>query len=60
MCRSTEEVEAILSGDTDSEEAYDLPGRPSLTRLKLAIKYEVKKVSGHAQNTDLAGKQMGR
>ncbi len=45
LCRSTEEVEAILSGETDSEDSYDLPGRPSLTRLKLAIKYELKKVS---------------
>uniref|UniRef100_A0A8C4F1M8 Transient receptor potential cation channel, subfamily C, member 6a n=1 Tax=Dicentrarchus labrax TaxID=13489 RepID=A0A8C4F1M8_DICLA len=44
LCRSTEEVEAILSGETDSEDSYDLPGRPSLTRLKLAIKYELKKV----------------
>lgn len=45
LCRSTEEVEAILSGDTDSDDSYDQPGRPSLTRLKLAIKYELKKVS---------------
>lgn len=45
LCRSTEEVEAILNGETDSEDSYDLPGRPSLTRLKLAIKYELKKVS---------------
>lgn len=45
LCRSTEEVEAILSGETASEESYDIPGRPSLTRLKLAIKYELKKVS---------------
>uniref|UniRef100_A0A665UGC1 Transient receptor potential cation channel subfamily C member 6 n=1 Tax=Echeneis naucrates TaxID=173247 RepID=A0A665UGC1_ECHNA len=44
LCRSTQEVEAILNGQTDSEESYDLPGRPSLTRLKLAIKYELKKV----------------
>uniref|UniRef100_A0A4W6D7Z6 Transient receptor potential cation channel, subfamily C, member 6a n=1 Tax=Lates calcarifer TaxID=8187 RepID=A0A4W6D7Z6_LATCA len=44
LCRSTEEVEAILSGETDTEDTYDLPGRPSLTRLKLAIKYELKKV----------------
>uniref|UniRef100_A0A671WTS4 Transient receptor potential cation channel, subfamily C, member 6a n=1 Tax=Sparus aurata TaxID=8175 RepID=A0A671WTS4_SPAAU len=44
LCRSTEEVEAILSGDTDSDDSYDQPGRPSLTRLKLAIKYELKKV----------------
>lgn len=45
LCRSTEEVEAILNGETNSEDSYDLPGRPSLTRLKLAIKYELKKVS---------------
>lgn len=44
LCRSTEEVEAIMSGETDSEDSYDPPGRPSLTRLKLAIKYELKKV----------------
>ncbi len=44
LCRSTEEVDAILSGEMDSEESYDVPGRPSLTRLKLAIKYELKKV----------------
>ncbi|XP_036976576.1 short transient receptor potential channel 6a isoform X1 [Acanthopagrus latus] len=47
LCRSTEEVEAILSGDTDSDDSYDLPGRPSLTRLKLAIKYELKKFVAH-------------
>ncbi|XP_068600212.1 short transient receptor potential channel 6a [Brachionichthys hirsutus] len=47
LCRSTEEVEAILSGETDSGELYDLPGRPSLTRLKLAIKYELKKFVAH-------------
>ncbi|XP_060910857.1 short transient receptor potential channel 6a [Labrus mixtus] len=47
LCRSTEEVEAILSGETDSEECYDIPGRPSLTRLKLAIKYELKKFVAH-------------
>uniref|UniRef100_A0AAX7UZJ1 Transient receptor ion channel domain-containing protein n=1 Tax=Astatotilapia calliptera TaxID=8154 RepID=A0AAX7UZJ1_ASTCA len=44
LCRSTEEVEAILNGETDSDDSYDVPGRPSLTRLKLAIKYELKKV----------------
>lgn len=44
LCRSTEEVEAIMSGETDADDAYNLPGRPSLTRLKLAIKYELKKV----------------
>uniref|UniRef100_A0A671WMH2 Transient receptor potential cation channel, subfamily C, member 6a n=1 Tax=Sparus aurata TaxID=8175 RepID=A0A671WMH2_SPAAU len=47
LCRSTEEVEAILSGDTDSDDSYDQPGRPSLTRLKLAIKYELKKFVAH-------------
>lgn len=44
LCRSTEEVEAILNGETASDDNYDMPGRPSLTRLKLAIKYELKKV----------------
>ncbi|XP_042355964.1 LOW QUALITY PROTEIN: short transient receptor potential channel 6a [Plectropomus leopardus] len=47
LCRSTEEVEAILSGETNCEDSYDLPGRPSLTRLKLAIKYELKKFVAH-------------
>ncbi|XP_062261956.1 short transient receptor potential channel 6a [Platichthys flesus] len=47
LCRSTEEVEAILSGEEDSEDSYGLPGRPSLTRLKLAIKYELKKFVAH-------------
>uniref|UniRef100_A0A673A1G2 Short transient receptor potential channel 6-like n=1 Tax=Sphaeramia orbicularis TaxID=375764 RepID=A0A673A1G2_9TELE len=47
LCRSTEEVDAILSGETDSEDTYDLPGRPSLTRLKLAIKYELKRFVAH-------------
>ncbi|XP_070838820.1 short transient receptor potential channel 6a [Chaetodon trifascialis] len=47
LCRSTEEVDAILSGETDSEDSYDVPGRPSLTRLKLAIKYELKKFVAH-------------
>uniref|UniRef100_A0A3B5MHR1 Transient receptor potential cation channel, subfamily C, member 6a n=1 Tax=Xiphophorus couchianus TaxID=32473 RepID=A0A3B5MHR1_9TELE len=44
LCRSTEEVEAILNGETVSDDSFDMPGRPSLTRLKLAIKYELKKV----------------
>ncbi|KAM6985147.1 short transient receptor potential channel 6a [Aplochiton taeniatus] len=47
LCRSTEEVEAILSGDTDGDDVYEPPGRPSLTRLKLAIKYELKKFVAH-------------
>ncbi|XP_029029611.1 short transient receptor potential channel 6a [Betta splendens] len=47
LCRSTEEVEAILNGETDSEDSYEPPGRPSLARLKLAIKYELKKFVAH-------------
>ncbi|XP_061817729.1 short transient receptor potential channel 6a [Nerophis lumbriciformis] len=47
LCRSTEEVEAILNGETDCDDCYDPPGRPSLTRLKLAIKYELKKFVAH-------------
>ncbi|XP_075887534.1 short transient receptor potential channel 6a [Nelusetta ayraudi] len=47
LCRSTQEVEAIMNGDTDSEDSYNPPGRPSLTRLKLAIKYELKKFVAH-------------
>lgn len=50
LCRNTEEVEAILNGDVDTGESLDLPGRPSLLRLKLAIKYEVKKVSAFAND----------
>jgi hypothetical protein len=44
LCRSTEEVEAILSGETHFEDSFEPPVRTSLTRLKLAIKYELKKV----------------
>uniref|UniRef100_A0A147AR03 Short transient receptor potential channel 6 n=1 Tax=Fundulus heteroclitus TaxID=8078 RepID=A0A147AR03_FUNHE len=47
LCRSTEEVEAILNGETALDDSYDVPGRPSLTRLKLAIKYELKKFVAH-------------
>ncbi|XP_077361923.1 short transient receptor potential channel 6-like [Festucalex cinctus] len=47
LCRSTEEVEAILNGEIDDGDSYDPPGRPSLTRLKLAIKYELKKFVAH-------------
>ncbi|CAB1352807.1 unnamed protein product [Coregonus sp. 'balchen'] len=46
LCRDTEEVEAILNGDVDQA----LPGdhsRPCLSRVKLAIKYEVKKFVAH-------------
>uniref|UniRef100_A0A4W3HDI6 Transient receptor potential cation channel, subfamily C, member 7a n=1 Tax=Callorhinchus milii TaxID=7868 RepID=A0A4W3HDI6_CALMI len=41
LCRDTEEVEAILNGDVDSMPQGD---RPCLSRVKLAIKYEVKKL----------------
>ncbi|KAG7261382.1 hypothetical protein CRUP_036096, partial [Coryphaenoides rupestris] len=50
LCRSTEEVEAILSGETDCEDSSKLPGRTSLTRLKLAIKYELKKITDYTRN----------
>lgn len=43
LCRNTEEVEAILNGDVETCHLGD-HGRPNLSRLKLAIKYEVKKV----------------
>ncbi len=43
LCRSTEEVEAILNGEED--ENLEVLGRSSLIRLKLAIKYELKKVN---------------
>ncbi|XP_048091337.1 short transient receptor potential channel 6a [Alosa pseudoharengus] len=45
LCRSTEEVEAILNGEVD--ESDEVPGRPSLIRLKLALKYELKKFVAH-------------
>uniref|UniRef100_A0A665TZD2 Transient receptor potential cation channel, subfamily C, member 7b n=1 Tax=Echeneis naucrates TaxID=173247 RepID=A0A665TZD2_ECHNA len=43
LCRDTEEVEAILNGDVDQcpPSPYS---RPCLSRVKLAIKYEVKKL----------------
>lgn len=44
LCRDTEEVEAILNGDVNIHLCPD-HHRPSLSRIKLAIKYEVKKVS---------------
>ncbi|XP_069325128.1 short transient receptor potential channel 6 isoform X2 [Eulemur rufifrons] len=43
LCRNTEEVEAILNGDVETLRSGD-HGRPNLSRLKLAIKYEVKKM----------------
>lgn len=44
LCRDTEEVEAILNGDVNMQ-PWPEQHRPSLSRIKLAIKYEVKKVS---------------
>ncbi|XP_047608547.1 short transient receptor potential channel 6 [Phacochoerus africanus] len=46
LCRNTEEVEAILNGDVEVRHSGD-HGRPNLSRLKLAIKYEVKKFVAH-------------
>ncbi|XP_069874457.1 short transient receptor potential channel 6 isoform X3 [Dipodomys merriami] len=46
LCRNTEEVEAILNGDVETRHPGD-HGRPNLSRLKLAIKYEVKKFVAH-------------
>uniref|UniRef100_A0A5F9DSX5 Transient receptor potential cation channel subfamily C member 7 n=1 Tax=Oryctolagus cuniculus TaxID=9986 RepID=A0A5F9DSX5_RABIT len=43
LCRDTEEVEAILNGDVNFQVWPD-HHRPSLSRIKLAIKYEVKKL----------------
>ncbi|XP_075956859.1 short transient receptor potential channel 6 [Anarhichas minor] len=42
LCRNTEEVNAILNGDS-----HETLGRQNLIRLKLAIKYEVKKFVAH-------------
>uniref|UniRef100_A0A7N6A8A2 Transient receptor ion channel domain-containing protein n=1 Tax=Anabas testudineus TaxID=64144 RepID=A0A7N6A8A2_ANATE len=47
LCRNTEEVEAILHGDTESFQDSESFGRQNLIRLKLAIKYEVKKFVAH-------------
>ncbi|KAK0137199.1 Short transient receptor potential channel 7 [Merluccius polli] len=46
LCRNTEEVEAILNGDVDQcpPSVYN---RPCLSRVTLAIKYEVKKFVAH-------------
>lgn len=47
LCRDSEEVEAILNGDLEAAEAAEAPKhKASLSRVRLAIKYEVKKVSG--------------
>ncbi|KAA0714684.1 Short transient receptor potential channel 6 [Triplophysa tibetana] len=47
VCRNTEEVEAILNGDREADGHVDTGGRPSLVRLKLVIKYELKKFVAH-------------
>ncbi|XP_032699978.1 short transient receptor potential channel 6 isoform X2 [Lontra canadensis] len=47
LCRNTEEVEAILNGDADVRHSGGDHARPNLSRLKLAIKYEVKKFVAH-------------
>ncbi|XP_036393581.1 short transient receptor potential channel 6 [Megalops cyprinoides] len=50
LCRNTEEVEAILNGDVDASKGSQLldgSSRPSLIRLKLALKYEMKKFVAH-------------
>ncbi|KAB5565497.1 hypothetical protein PHYPO_G00242280 [Pangasianodon hypophthalmus] len=46
LCRDTEEVEAILNGDVDQKPPSEHQ-RPCLSRVKLAIKYEVKKFVAH-------------
>ncbi|XP_076861926.1 short transient receptor potential channel 7b [Brachyhypopomus gauderio] len=46
LCRDTEEVEAILNGDVDQNPPAEQQ-RPCLSRVKLAIKYEVKKFVAH-------------
>nr|XP_030739563.1 short transient receptor potential channel 6 isoform X3 [Globicephala melas] len=47
LCRNTEEVEAILNGDVEIHHSGGDRGRPNLSRLKLAIKYDVKKFVAH-------------
>ncbi|XP_045338556.1 short transient receptor potential channel 6 isoform X4 [Leopardus geoffroyi] len=44
LCRNTEEVEAILNGDIEVYHGGGDHSRPNLSHLKLAIKYEVKKM----------------
>ncbi|XP_031808873.1 short transient receptor potential channel 7 isoform X2 [Sarcophilus harrisii] len=46
LCRDTEEVEAILNGDVNIQ-VWANHHRPNLSRIKLAIKYEVKKFVAH-------------
>uniref|UniRef100_A0A8C4RAQ2 Transient receptor potential cation channel, subfamily C, member 3 n=1 Tax=Eptatretus burgeri TaxID=7764 RepID=A0A8C4RAQ2_EPTBU len=48
LCRDSEEVEAILNGHvSDGASSGNAKLRPVLSRLKLAIKYEVKKFVAH-------------
>ncbi|XP_045248773.1 short transient receptor potential channel 3 isoform X2 [Macaca fascicularis] len=48
LCRDSEEVEAILNGDLESAEPLEVHRhKASLSRVKLAIKYEVKKFVAH-------------
>ncbi|XP_072899372.1 short transient receptor potential channel 6-like isoform X1 [Hemitrygon akajei] len=47
LCRITEEVEAILNGAVETNPNSKGEFRPSLSRLKLAIKFEVKKFVAH-------------
>lgn len=47
LCRNTEEVEAVLNGESPAHSGT--VGRQNLIRLKLAIKYEVKKVRKASQ-----------
>uniref|UniRef100_A0A2K6PKC8 Transient receptor ion channel domain-containing protein n=1 Tax=Rhinopithecus roxellana TaxID=61622 RepID=A0A2K6PKC8_RHIRO len=54
LCRNTEEVEAILNGDVETLQSGD-HGRPNLSRLKLAIKYEVKKFVAHPNCQHVCG-----
>uniref|UniRef100_A0A8D2JLR6 Transient receptor potential cation channel subfamily C member 3 n=1 Tax=Sciurus vulgaris TaxID=55149 RepID=A0A8D2JLR6_SCIVU len=44
LCRDSEEVEAILNGDLESTEPLGVHRHRALSRVKLAIKYEVKKL----------------
>ncbi|XP_068601883.1 short transient receptor potential channel 6-like [Brachionichthys hirsutus] len=44
LCRNTEEVKAVLNGDTESCQSSETLRKQSLIRLKLAINYEVKKL----------------
>ncbi|XP_024832801.1 short transient receptor potential channel 3 isoform X2 [Bos indicus] len=48
LCRDSEEVEAILNGDLESADPLEMHRhKASLSRVKLAIKYEVKKFVAH-------------